>query len=544
MSWEVRTMKSKTSFFNWTLFRRNLLRTMPLWIIYTLVLFIVLPLNHMDGNYSWSVFASEYREAALIMGNLVHPVYGVILAAVFFGYLNKTRSAYMLHAFPVTRSSLFVTNWCSGLAVMLAPQLFVTGAALLLCSGAYRGGGVAAILLSLGLMVLQYLFFYGLAVFCMQLTGKTSAGVLTALVLNVLVWALESLTRATVRPLLYGIPTGESVLWFLSPFMDFFGNSIFDYTAGDAVIYYGILGAVGLGLTLLGWLLYRKRHMERAGDVVAFRFARPIFKYLFTYLITMVLGWLLCLLLLGGDYSRSDMLLMGLLLGIACIIGCFVGEMLLKRTVKVFTGKQLLSCFCCLLVLWGGMAALYFDVFGIIRRVPGLDQVAAVSLELDRWAGHPVRIEDPEDVQLALDYHQAMLEPSHWEDSDSSITLTYELKNGGTLTRCYARNSSPLFTDPSVVRAYYEGLHWSERVQVTELQGDWTTHYLTREQRDTLKELLLEDADSGRVNLTALPDGDGCAYEVLFDAVYYHSFYVSRSSSPLAAAYLDSLFQK
>ena len=31
MSWEVRTMQSKTSFFNRTLFRKNLTRFWPLW---------------------------------------------------------------------------------------------------------------------------------------------------------------------------------------------------------------------------------------------------------------------------------------------------------------------------------------------------------------------------------------------------------------------------------------------------------------------------------------------------------------------------------
>mgnify|MGYP007069905271 CR=1 FL=1 len=437
-------MKSKTSFFNWTLFRRNLLRTMPLWIIYTLVLLIVLPLSHLDLNIfylasylrnSGELFSSTYSQDALFMSNLAHPVYGVILAAILFGYLNKTRSAYMLHAFPVTRSGLFVTNYCSGLVVMLVPQLLTAVMSLLLCSGAHTGQGALAVSVNLGLMFLQYLFFYGLAVFCMHLTGKTAAGVLTTLILNVLVWTLESLTRETVRPLLYGIPEGETTLLVLSPFVDFFTRMGDSWK--DVYVYCCILGAVGLGLTALGWLLYRKRHMERAGDVVAFRWARPIFKYLFTYLITMVLGWLFSLILLG-NVNRENVLLLAVLLGVACVIGCFVAEMMLKRTVKVFHWKQFVSCACCLTVLWGGLALLYNDTFGIIRRIPDQTQVEAVELELGwDWKSQPVQIESPEGIRQILEYHQAVLAPEKWTGQVTyeydSVTLRYHLKNGQIL---------------------------------------------------------------------------------------------------------------
>ena len=43
MNWEVQTMPSKTSFCNGTEFRKCLSRWWPLWVIYGMILFIMLP---------------------------------------------------------------------------------------------------------------------------------------------------------------------------------------------------------------------------------------------------------------------------------------------------------------------------------------------------------------------------------------------------------------------------------------------------------------------------------------------------------------------
>ena len=43
MNWEVQTMPSKTSFCNGTEFRKCLSRWWPLWVIYGVILFIMLP---------------------------------------------------------------------------------------------------------------------------------------------------------------------------------------------------------------------------------------------------------------------------------------------------------------------------------------------------------------------------------------------------------------------------------------------------------------------------------------------------------------------
>ena len=49
MSWEVRTMRSATSYFNFTLLRKNFARFWPIWSLYGLFWLAVLPLNILSN---------------------------------------------------------------------------------------------------------------------------------------------------------------------------------------------------------------------------------------------------------------------------------------------------------------------------------------------------------------------------------------------------------------------------------------------------------------------------------------------------------------
>ena len=51
MSWEVRTMRSATSYFNFTLLRKNFARFWPIWSLYGLFWLAVLPLNILSTGY-------------------------------------------------------------------------------------------------------------------------------------------------------------------------------------------------------------------------------------------------------------------------------------------------------------------------------------------------------------------------------------------------------------------------------------------------------------------------------------------------------------
>ena len=54
MSWEVRTMRSGTSYFNLTLVGKNLARFWPIWGLYTLIWVVLMPVGILIQRDYWT----------------------------------------------------------------------------------------------------------------------------------------------------------------------------------------------------------------------------------------------------------------------------------------------------------------------------------------------------------------------------------------------------------------------------------------------------------------------------------------------------------
>ena len=105
-------MKSKTSYFNPTVFRKNLTRFAPCWGLYTVgaLMGLVLLLDSSSKH-----MASNLVDAVHIL-SLITPVYALICAQLLFGDLYNTRMCNALHAMPLRRETWFFTNVLSGFA--------------------------------------------------------------------------------------------------------------------------------------------------------------------------------------------------------------------------------------------------------------------------------------------------------------------------------------------------------------------------------------------------------------------------------------------
>lgn len=79
----------------------------------------------------------------------------------------------MVHALPVSRKELFLTNYCSGLLFLLAPQFLAFCVAVFV----WFGSGVTRLeylLRWLGLVAGEAFFAYSMAVFAAMLTGQAA----------------------------------------------------------------------------------------------------------------------------------------------------------------------------------------------------------------------------------------------------------------------------------------------------------------------------------------------------------------------------------
>ena len=468
-------MGSGTSYFNMTLFRKNLARFWPIWGLYALIWVVLLPAGVLlrrdvwDKGNAWEfplVLLDGSRNMALVLAFL----FGILCAMAVFSYLYSARSVGMLHALPMRREGLFLTNYLSGLAFLWVPNFAVF--LLALAAEALNGTVVFSSLFTwLVVTCLLCLFFYSFAVFCAMFTGHILALPAFYLILNFLASVITYLLESIAREFLFGfngaVWAEKWAMWF-TPSLKLLRSTGLDYT-GSTPRYYG-LGLVTLyaliGLVLAGIALavYHRRQLERAGDVITVGWVRPVFRY------GMALCWAIAL---GAFFysifytllPRGAWTLLGwmLLWGAA---GCFIAEMLLKKRFWVFKTSWK-GCVIFLVCLVAAMATLELDLLGFERRVPDAAQVKTVEIRgissapYDSGAYLDFSTSDPQTIEQITSLHSAItgrkdeleaiqasgVSTETWisqsngldlqVETSTSVRLCYELTDGTVLERRY-----------------------------------------------------------------------------------------------------------
>ena len=125
-------MLSKTSYFNATLFRKNLTRFWPLWGLASFIgalfpLAVLLDMVHRGWNVlSAPDFTGMYYDAVSAVP-VINLVYAALCAMAVWSYLYNARSVGLMHTLPIRREGLFLTNFLSGLSMTLIPYAVPPG---------------------------------------------------------------------------------------------------------------------------------------------------------------------------------------------------------------------------------------------------------------------------------------------------------------------------------------------------------------------------------------------------------------------------------
>ncbi len=505
MNWEVRTMRSGTSFFDKTIFKKTILRFWPLWGAYLVIWLIALPLNgvmllRMDaydlngysGGYVRDFAYNRVPQTAEEFGLTMAVVFGVLCAMAVFSHLYNARPANFFGALPVRREGLFLTHYLAGLSFLLVPNVVIFLLTLLV-----EAAGAAVfwpgLLFWLAVTCGESFFFYSLAVFCAMFTGHILALPVFYGIVNALVAAVFTLMEVVFHAFYYGFSgftegAGMVVKWLtpvvqleekVSAFWHWVDEAA-QVSGGERVLELQGLGTVGvyaaaaLALTVGAFFLYRARRLESAGDVVSVRPMRPVFKYGVALCAGLAFGMATVMFTGGGEI----MLMIAIV--VWGLIGYFAAQMLLDKSFKVF-GKwkgavAVAAVFAALFLVVG------FDLTGFETRVPGPDSVASVEV----YGFHAVylgdsgdsfgqELDDPELLKLVNLLHKEAVAQRDEERQtqaqlggvSTQLMLDYHLKGGGTLSRRYSLWINPDEADQEgtaawAIQQFYDNheLYW------------------------------------------------------------------------------------
>ena len=477
MSWEVRqTMRSRTSFFNMTLFTKTVRRFWPIWSAYLFTMLLVLPVSlgsQLAGslqygntdNVTLTLQRMPLRQAADAWIPAI--IICVCMAIAVYSYLYSARSAGAYGSLPIKREGVFLSVALAGLVPLLAANLVVFGVTVAV-EAAQGVLFMPSLWQWLAAMCLMDVFFFGFASFCATLTGNIVVLPLVYGVLNVTAYVVEAIAQAIFSQFVYGYSANGTLFTFISPpvklYMTCTVTEQYTMEASDlySVTGYSLEGmgimcayaVAGVVLLALAMLICRKRRMEAAGDVVAVRCLRPVFKYCLSGGCALCLGALLYSITaesegLFAGYEPYALLLFMLL---GAFIGYFAGEMLNRKSFAVFKGGRRwigfgVVCVCCAAFVTTGATGL----FGYERDVPDTNGIGSVSVYAD---GNVVEFRDPANIAAAVALHESIIDNKAFHTTDQapqlsdaddysgsvSIKFTYFLTDGSEMSRFYRIN--------------------------------------------------------------------------------------------------------
>ena len=537
-------MKSRTSSCKAAAFRKDITRFWPVWVGYLLCLVIVQVLQSNDDLDYW--YAANMGEGIALMG-VVNLGYGLVAAMMLFSDLFTNRMCNGIHSLPLKREQWFSAHVGAALLFSLVPTaLMAAFSEVIIVLYSKMVAGWTVPLYWFAASNLQFLFFFGLAVFCAMCAGSRFGMTVVYGIANFFSILIYLLVDQLYTPLLKGVTTMSGPFEMLCPVWQMVNKRCIDFdrvetgktflvngieqreyigqltVVKEGWIYIGIVAAIGVLLLLLARNIYKKRDLECAGDFLAVRWLNAPFQVVFTVLCAAAFQGVFLIFFGYGDQSAYVLPVIGLL------VGWFGGRMLLERSTQVFRVKNLVGFGLITAVLAASLYVTWLDPLGVETWIPETGEVKSATLRMNYRNGftteEPVEIADltrlhalalEQDLEPHRDYSDAYYSPYSQEPDCAQIILQYTDHNGwlsqrnyyilatgesGDLMRRYTSRLDVLFPDEKVKDAadLRHALRDAEVVRVNGIHSI-PEEYLTGEFYHALADAIAADAEAGNL---------------------------------------------
>lgn len=467
-------MKLRTSFYNKAMIKNDLRRFGFIGIVYGIMTLLVVDFG-LIGNSGWPYLGKEVSEFIVVRSMMPNAwdiislfIVPVILGLALFRYIQEEGAVSSIHAYPVSRKSLFVSHFISFEIIYMSPV--VINGLVIMCLLLFKGFSFATIMP----VLLGYIFsmlicgtaLFGITVFFGMLVGSTllQAG-LTYLMMATPIIAVESV-RYLLSWILRGFPlvTYDQAIHFrITPYyatVALANNTETWIMVGSLFI----MAVYAIASLLGGYLLYQKRALERHHDLIVFDLAKIIFVILMTFISTIGIAVIVGAII--GDSSEGAYA--GILIG--SLLSYSLTKMIVEKKVNVlcYYKRALMVMAAFLLVL----IAVDIDIVGYENSVPKTKDVAYMyytegghmsykQIVRDDYPyynriGMAVELSEDGTIDMVRDLHKELITNSS-DGEYKSISLVYVLKNGRKVQRSYHSQIDKIY-----LQAIHESIEYKE----------------------------------------------------------------------------------
>lgn len=531
-------MKSKISLFNKSVWKRNLTGGWCLWAAIMFFYLLMIPLGVYGSLSDALQYASstgeeladqlKYMMISRIWGQMdsfapFFAFFALLCAMYVFSYLFTARNSNMMHTFPVSRCSLFTTNYATGLVFLLIPTTL--SAVLALVAGAVHGAldseVIQCYLLWIAAAAVENMFFFSMAVCVLMFVGNILAVPAMYLILNFLYAGCVLIIKTMLSMLCYGLESytlSNGRLGVFTPIVYFASRVRVDshtavYGRFEEAFYNmhvlpGYFAAAVL-FVIIALVTYRKKHLETAGDVITVKWLKPIFRWG----AAICTSALLALLLSSMFYTKSFFVILGIVI-VTGLLVFFIAQMLLERSVHVFTKQKIRECFIYTAVVCVCYIALDLDVLGLEKKIPPLEEIQAVKMSgrLDMIAYNQ------EEISFVHDIHSQIIGSKkefkqiarNRKRDTEYVSVEYLLKDNSTLKRSYeipspnepgsvSNQIQQYAQKPEIILKQYFGVHYPD---IEVYGGIWETYMSD----GSVKETRITEADAKQLYEAVISD--------------------------------------
>ena len=374
-----------TKYFNFALFIEGIKR---LRVVGAAVAILSVVLSALVPAVYWMEAGEVVQNVALIAQNgLCYSLYIVAFLAptfarVLFSYLHKRKESDFFHAIPYTRTCVYVSFASAALCLLFVIQILSALVAGILWAVNPHTTFVVGELISVTLIsMLCAALLFALMTFAIVLSGTSLTTFLLFVVMCLFVRLVMSYLSGALGSNLDLIDVSDwhylNFDWFM-PYALFafaIGGYIYGYYTplwDPACIVYTLL--VTLGALALGWLCYKRRKSEMAGNAAPSRLAQHIYRCLFTLPIALLFP--LCM------FTNNDDASLLMVIVVVTLLAYFLYELITTKRMK-----NLGTAAPWLIVLVIGAVAFsltYQGIFSYVLNTPiHAEDVASVSVEFN-----------------------------------------------------------------------------------------------------------------------------------------------------------------
>lgn len=436
------------------LLRSGLKRFWPLWLAGFIALFLAIdiPVYTAASNIAHSADSVTYQADALDtmwqvarLGGWFYALVGSIIVALALNeHLFDSRAATFIGSLPIRKTTVYATLLVAGIVVLTC--IPVLAAALLVPLRLSLGPvfALSGVVHWCVTAILLAFVFYAIALLCCHLAGTRFVAALLYLVFNLLTGCIEAAISLIVPSLAYGVAPQATMLEQFAPAIWLVqaatGWGVKSASQWPSLLCYALVAA---GIMVGSGALFKRRNLEAAGDSVSFAPVRPVLKYLAGVSMALLFGSVYRLLMIsetinGLPMQPGEVVALATLMAAGAFIGALFAEMIMSRSTHVL-GKVWRSGAALAGLSLVFVAACYFDLVGVARRVPEVSDVEKVMLNCD-YGINDLVITSSEGIEDVCDLHRSLITYGGTGDQDMrcyTIGLTYQLKGGRTLYRSY-----------------------------------------------------------------------------------------------------------